>query len=336
MHVAHPLTALLPLITRFSSVRVGVLGDLMVDRFIYGDARRLSPEAPVPVVQIKRRTTQPGGAANVANNVLSMGGQLSLFGVLGADDAGHEVQALLAANGADLGGLILDPRRPSTVKTRLVAQSQQVVRFDEEETAPIDGGISSRLLAELAAQAPRLSVLLISDYAKGLLNRELVTGALRVAHEHGLQVVADPKPANIGLYSGVDVIKPNLGEALRLAGRETEVDDGAMPQLCAEVRERSGAKHVMITAGARGVFLLEGERFTHIAAHEREVYDVAGAGDTTLAALALALACGAGLHSAALLGNLAGSIAVGRLGIAAVTAADLITEIETTHGHPES
>jgi D-beta-D-heptose 7-phosphate kinase/D-beta-D-heptose 1-phosphate adenosyltransferase len=329
------LKALLPLINRFPGVRIGVLGDLMVDRFIYGDARRLSPEAPVPVVKITRRTTQPGGAANVANNVLSMGGQLALFGVLGEDAAGHEVREMLAEGQADLRGVILDPHRLSTVKTRLVAQSQQVVRFDEEETGLIDGEITSALLNGLRAAMPGIAVLVISDYAKGLLNQELVAGATGLAHEQGVLVVADPKPANIGLYRGVDVLKPNMGEALRLAGSEREVDDAEMPQLCREVRARSGVSHVMITAGARGMFVLNGEQFTHIPAHERGVYDVAGAGDTVLAALALALACGAELHSAAVLGNLAGSIAVGRLGIAAVTAAELKSEIEMLHGNTE-
>jgi rfaE bifunctional protein kinase chain/domain len=329
------LKALVPLIDRFPGVRIGVLGDLMVDRFIYGDARRLSPEAPVPVVKITRRTTQPGGAANVANNVLSMGGQLALFGVLGDDAAGHEVHKMLSERQAGLQGVILDPRRRSTVKTRLVAQSQQVVRFDEEETEPVDGEITGALLQGLREAMPGIAVLVISDYAKGLLNPELVEGAIDLAHAQGVLVVADPKPANIGLYRGVDVLKPNMGEALRLAGSEREVEDAEMPQLCREVRSRSGASHVMITAGARGMYVLCGEQFTHIPAHERGVYDVAGAGDTVLAALALALACGAQLHSAALLGNLAGSIAVGKLGIAAVTAAELKTEIEMLHGSTE-
>jgi D-beta-D-heptose 7-phosphate kinase/D-beta-D-heptose 1-phosphate adenosyltransferase len=325
--------ALLGLLGRFPTKQVAVIGDLMVDCFIYGEALRLSPEAPVPVVQIKRRTTQPGGAANVAHNVLTLGGRLSLFGVLGTDDPGREVQAMLAARGAQLGGVIFDSRRPSTVKTRVVAQAQHLVRFDEEETAPIDGDVTQRLLAELQAELGALSVVVLSDYAKGLLNAELVQGCIAACRDRGIPVVADPKPVNIGIFAGVDVIKPNLGEALRLAGRERDVADGEMPALCEEVRERAGAQSVVVTAGARGVFVSGESGFTHIPALPREVYDVAGAGDSALAALALALACGAPLVDAARLGNLAGSIAVGRLGIAAVSAAELHAEIEVAYGH---
>jgi rfaE bifunctional protein kinase chain/domain len=311
-----------------------VLGDLMVDRFIYGDARRLSPEAPVPVVEIRRRTTQPGGAANVGNNVLSLGGRLHLFGLLGDDDAGCDAERLLAAAGANLDGVWFDKERPSTVKTRIVAQSQQLVRFDEEETAPAGADLLAWLLERIDAALPALQVFVISDYAKGLLSAGLVSGAIERCRARGIPVVADPKPVNVKLFMGVDVIKPNLGEALRLAGIERELSEAEMPWLCCEVRERCAARSVIVTAGARGMYILDGEEFTHLPALAREVYDVAGAGDSTLAAIALALGCQAPLAEAARLGNLAGAIAVGKLGVAAVQAAELRAAVEALHGMP--
>lgn len=323
---------LLPYLDRFPAVRAGVLGDLMVDRFIYGEARRISPEAPVPVVQIRRRTTQPGGAANVGNNVLSLGGQLSLYGVLGDDEAGRDALLLLQQAGAELEGVMLDERRPSTVKTRVVAQAQHLVRFDEEETAPVDGPVTHWLLERIDAALDSLQVFVISDYAKGLLNAELVRGVIERCKARGIKVVADPKPVNAPLFASVDVIKPNLGEALRLAGEERELGEDEMPVLCRTVLERTGAGSVVVTAGARGMYVLDGAAFTHLHSEAREVYDVAGAGDSTLAAIALMLGCGAPLALAARVGNLAGGIAVGKLGIAAVKQGEIRALLEEGHG----
>jgi len=325
-------TELTDLVGRFSGLNAGVLGDLMADRFIYGHAGRISPEAPVPVVQIRQRTIQPGGAANVGNNVLSLGGRLSLFGVLGDDEAGREVRGLLSAGGADVTGVLLLSERPSTVKTRVVAQSQHLVRFDEEETADLPAGEAARLLEQLTAALDGLDVLILSDYDKGVLTPGLVAPLMERCRARGLKTFVDPKPANIELFTGADVIKPNYHEALRLAGRERNAPSEEMEQVCREVRERSGALNVVITAGSKGMFILAGEQFSHLPGMPREVYDVAGAGDTTLAALALALAAGADLVTAGRLANLAGSIAVGKLGIAAVTAAELKAEVEARYG----
>ena len=323
---------LLPFIDRFPTVRTGVLGDLMVDRFIYGEARRISPEAPVPVVQIRRRTTQPGGAANVGNNVLSLGGRLALFGVLGDDEAGREAAALLKQAGAELSGVMLDSKRPSTIKTRVVAQAQHLVRFDEEETKPIDGPITSWLLERISAALDGLQVFVISDYAKGLLSPELVRGVIGRCQARGIKVVADPKPVNAALFEGVDVIKPNLGEALRLAGEERDLSEDEMPALCRAVLERTGAGSVVVTAGARGMYVLDSAGYIHLHSEAREVYDVAGAGDSTLAAIALMLGCGAPLAAAARIGNLAGAVAVGKLGIAAVRQSEIRQLLEEGHG----
>jgi D-beta-D-heptose 7-phosphate kinase/D-beta-D-heptose 1-phosphate adenosyltransferase len=318
------------LLTRIAGLRIGVLGDLMVDRFIYGDALRISPEAPVPVVTIRERTTQPGGAANVANNVVSLGGRCSLFGVIGDDPAGHEVRALLVAEGCDVRGVLAPGGYASTVKTRVVAQSQQLVRIDEEQASTIDEATQAQLLGAIAEQLSELQVLVISDYAKGVLTPALAPQVLELARSANIPVVVDPKPANMALYAGADVIKPNLGEALRYVGRES-ADEDEMRSVCADVYARSGVQAVVVTAGGRGCYVYDGTQFSHLEGHVRNVYDVAGAGDSTLAALALALAADADLVTAAALGNLAGSIAVGKLGVAAVTAAELRDELEAHH-----
>jgi D-beta-D-heptose 7-phosphate kinase/D-beta-D-heptose 1-phosphate adenosyltransferase len=327
---------LLTCLDHFSGVRTGVLGDLMVDEFAYGRARRLSPEAPVPIVEIERRTTQPGGAANVGHNVLTLGGRLSLFGVLGEDDPGYGVRQVLAEQGADVAGVLMLAERPSTVKTRVVAQAQHLLRFDEEDTSELPVAAVAALSEMLLAELSQLNVLIISDYAKGVLTPALVRDVLRACREQGVRTFVDPKPVNIELFGGADVIKPNYHEALRLTGRERDVEPGEMDQVCREVRERTAARSVVITAGARGMFVLAGDVFTHLPGRPREVYDVAGAGDTTLAALALAVAAGADLASAARLANLAGSIAVGKLGIAAVTRDELRAEVKRADGDAQS
>lgn len=317
-------------IARFPTARIGVLGDLMIDRFVYGTVSRISPEAPVPVLAVTSKVTQPGGAANAAVNVLSMGGQLRLFGALGEDAAALEVLALLTERGADTRGVQLIAGRPSTVKTRIVAQSQQVVRIDEEDTAPLPASAASALLDSVKEALAQLDLLVVSDYAKGVITPAFAQQLIAACAVQGVRVVVDPKPVNAQAFGGADVIKPNLGEALRLAGRQPG-DSDRLELLCLELRERTGIPGVVVTAGARGMYVLEGEHVTHLPGVPREVYDVAGAGDSVLAAIALGLASGLGLTDSARLGNLAGSIAVGHLGIAAVTPHEMRAALEDGH-----
>ncbi len=322
-------TEILKVLNSFSGACIGVVGDLMADRFIYGRASRISPEAPVPVVHITHRTTQPGGAANVGNNVMSLGGGLHLFGVLGKDEVGAEIRTILSGQGARLEGVVSDGDRPSTVKTRVVAHNQQVVRFDEELAGDIAESTREQLLRHVTAALPELDILLLSDYAKGVLTESLVTTLISAAATAGVPVIVDPKPGNISRYHGVDLVKPNLGEALALFAQTPDGNRRDMPEVCREVRRLAGARRVIITAGQEGMHVLdENDEYRHLAGMPREVYDVAGAGDTTLAAIALALASGANLFSAARIGNLAGSIAVGHLGVTAVRHAEMIEELE--------
>ncbi|MEZ5338310.1 MAG: PfkB family carbohydrate kinase [bacterium] len=321
----------------FPEARIGVLGDLMADRFIYGRASRISPEAPVPVVHITHRTTQPGGAANVGNNVLSMGGRLSLFGVLGDDEAGEEIRTMLSERGAEMQGVVSISGRPSTVKTRVVAQNQQVVRYDEETTSDIPNETRNELLQRVIEALPELDILLLSDYAKGVLTEDLVPRLIAAAQQAGVQVVVDPKPGNIGRYQGADLVKPNMSEALALFGQDGSGQRRDMHGVCSQVRELAGARQVIVTAGQEGMHVLDaGGHYRHLPGLPREVFDVAGAGDSTLAAIAMALAGGADLFIAARIGNLAGSIAVGHLGVTAVRLEEMSAELEEFLGESGS
>jgi rfaE bifunctional protein kinase chain/domain len=314
-------------IAKFAQLRLGVIGDLMLDRFVYGSVTRISPEAPVPVVNVQSRRSQPGGAANAAANVLSLGAQVELFGVLGVDEAGTELLGLLEQCGMGIRGLQFLSGRCSTVKTRIVAQSQQVVRVDEEHTERLSGEDEQRLLRSALDAVPELDALVVSDYAKGVINAATAEQLFAAYAAGGKPVIADPKPVNGALFSSATVIKPNLLEATRLAGWESA--EGNPPEaLCRAVQKRTGVANVIVTAGARGMYVLEQGKFTHLPAIAREVYDVAGAGDSVLAALACGIAAGLSVTEAAWLGNVAGSIAVGHLGIAAVTADELIAGLE--------
>ncbi len=319
---------LLARLSAFAGVRVGVFGDLMVDRFIYGDVQRISPEAPVPVVRIRRRSTQPGGAANVACNVVSLGGKSSLFGALGADEAGAEVRLLLET--IDLHGVVSPPGYPSTVKTRVVARSQHMLRIDEEETGPLAAEARTELMQRLFSSLKDLQVLVVSDYAKGVVDHAETAQLISSAAAAGVPVIVDPKPENAAAFAGASVVKPNLDEALRIAGVSAERarDEDAMLEVCQRVKAATGAQEVLITAGSRGLYVLAREGYAHVPGHPREVFDVAGAGDSTVAAIALAIGAGAALLEAAELGNLAGSLAVGKLGVAAVTAEEMRLEIQ--------
>jgi D-beta-D-heptose 7-phosphate kinase/D-beta-D-heptose 1-phosphate adenosyltransferase len=321
---------LLEAVRLFRLARIGVLGDLMIDRFVYGTVNRISPEAPVPVLAVSSKLVQPGGAANTAVNVMSLGGMVRLFGILGDDHAAHEVLEILAEHGADSSGVVLLPDRPSTVKTRIVAQSQQVVRIDEEDASPLPTQVSSQLMAGLLEALPELDLLVVSDYAKGVINKPFAEQVVRACQARQIRVVVDPKPAHAAAFAGASVIKPNLGEALSLTGHPAEATYDPN-KLCAEVSRISRIPGVVVTAGARGMYVLDDGELTHLPGVAREVYDVAGAGDSVLAALALGLASNLRLTDSARLGNLAGSIAVGHLGVAAVKAEELQAALEDQH-----
>jgi D-beta-D-heptose 7-phosphate kinase/D-beta-D-heptose 1-phosphate adenosyltransferase len=303
----------------------------MVDRFIYGDAERLSPEAPVPVVRLRRRTSQPGGAANVASNVTSLGGQVSVFGAVGDDPAGDEIRAMLEAQGADLSGVVSPSGYPTIIKTRVIARGQQMLRIDEEEPGLLSRDAQGEVAKRLSGMIGDIDAVVISDYAKGLITLDMALHVVTICNDAGVPVLVDPKPTNAAMFAGADLIKPNLGEAIQIAGRDNREAQLDMPGLCKAVHDASGVQSVIVTAGSQGMHVLSSGVYSYLPGQTREVYDVAGAGDSTLAAIALGMAAGLSVLEAAWLGNLAGSLAVGHQGVASIRAEELLEEVARKH-----
>ncbi len=300
-----------------------VLGDLMLDRYWWGSVSRLSPEAPVPVVHKQRSSVVPGGAANVAANVASLGGQPLLVGVVGADEAGRELRTELARRGIGDEHVITDARRPTTVKTRVVAHSQHVVRVDEEDRSPVPSEVATQLADRVASLLSATAAVVISDYAKGVLGPDLLRRVIREARERDRWVVVDPKGNDYARYRGASLICPNRGEAFAAAGVDADAPD-AVRLAGARLLDAGVADAVLVTLGEAGMMLFEpGRPASAIAALARAVYDVTGAGDTVIAALTLALAAGAPLGTAIRLANVAAGLAVEQVGTAAVTSAQL-------------
>lgn len=307
---------------------VVVLGDVMLDRYWWGSVSRLSPEAPVPVVEKRGATVAPGGAANVAANVASLGGHPWLVGVLGADEAGRELVAELRRRGIPTEHLVVDAGRPTTVKTRIVAVSQHVVRVDEEERRPLDGPLAQEVADRVLGLLSESRVLVISDYAKGVLAPGVLGPVLKAARALGCTVVVDPKGLDYGRYAGASVICPNRAEALAAAGIDAETPD-AVVRAGQWLLASGVAGAVLVTLGEAGMMLFEpGRPPTRIPARARAVYDVTGAGDTVVAMLGLALAAGAPLDEAVRLANVAAGLAVEEVGTTAVSAVRVRAALE--------
>lgn len=307
----------------FAGKHVLVAGDLMLDRYWAGEVDRISPEAPVPIVRKVSAYAVPGGAANTACNVAALGARVILFGVTGQDEAGAELRAMLAQRGIDGAHISIAAGRPTTVKLRVVAHDQQIVRIDDEETAPIDAALSDRVVEQAERLVPDVDAVLLSDYAKGFATAPVVKGIIGAALRHAKPVVVDPKSADIERYRGATVLKPNRAELALLTGlpaRQHEETLRAARRLMRLVEPAA----VVVTEGKDGMTLLprDGPE-EHFPSFARAVYDVTGAGDTTLATLAVALAAGAALGDAVWLANLAAGLAVGEAGTAAISRAKL-------------
>jgi D-beta-D-heptose 7-phosphate kinase/D-beta-D-heptose 1-phosphate adenosyltransferase len=308
---------------------VVVLGDLMLDEFIWGDVSRISPEAPVPVVDIRRQSTHLGGAANVLANLVALGAKACVIGVVGDDDAANKVRSELRAQSAlqtnDL--LITDKSRPTTIKTRIIAHSQMVVRADREHRGPVDAETEKEIITAALSAIANAHALVVSDYDKGVITPRILSEVLPAAYER-MPVLIDPKIRNFDSYRPATLVTPNHHEALRMAGIEDDSDEGL--QLAGhKIRERLACDSVLITRGARGMILFEGNGDPiHVNTAAREVYDVTGAGDTVIATLAAALAGGASMTNAALLANHAAGIVVGKVGTAIATIAEIQDSIE--------
>lgn len=320
------------IINQFINHRIVVLGDLMLDEFIWGEVRRISPEAPVPVVDVKRESWHLGGAGNVISNLLELGAQAVPIGIIGDDEAGKLLNRKFAACGATTDGLIIDASRPTTRKTRIVAHSQQMVRADREDRSPINAEIEARVLAAFNSQLRDAEAVIISDYDKGLLTSHLLESVIAATHAQGKIVCLDPKIKNFLSYRQVDVITPNQPEAERASG--IEITDGAsLIKAAHRIREMLDCVNVLITRGEHGMTLLDSQNgMTHIPTVAREVYDVTGAGDTVIATLTLAMAAGANVSEAAIIANHAAGVVVGKVGTATISQSELqavLTDLES-------
>ena len=312
------------LISRFVGLPVLVVGDLMLDEFIWGSVSRISPEAPVPVLEVQRRTFAVGGAANTAANVVALGGAAVLAGVVGADANADRVRELLTAQGVGVGPVVADPGRPTITKTRVVAGTQQVVRIDHEQPGPPADAVAAMLLDAVGRALPLVRGVVVSDYGKGVVTAEVAGRVIAAAAAAGVPVVVDPKGTDYAKYRGATLVKPNqleAGQVLNRTLRTSEDVDRAGADLTALLGGRTG---VLVTRGPHGMTAFEpGRPPVHVPTQAREVYDVTGAGDTVAAALTLALAAGADLATACHLASLAAAVVVGKAGTAVCTAAEL-------------
>ena len=319
-----PLTGL---IRAASGKRVVCVGDVMLDRFVYGSVTRISPEAPVPIMRRAREAAMPGGAGNVARNLSSLGMSASLLGVVGDDAEGRELAELLGNIEGIEADLIAMRGRSTTLKTRFVAGGQQLLRVDAEDTATIDPASEAELIASIADEAANAAVIILSDYAKGAVTDGVIAAALKAGAENGVPVIADPKGRDFARYGAVDLLKPNASELAIALGLPVESDQEIETALTA-AQSVLPAKSVVVTRAAKGMsFAEEGDAPQHHSGQAREVYDVSGAGDTSIAALALGLAGGASLSDAVSLAIAASGIAVGKAGTATVSAAELETAL---------
>jgi D-beta-D-heptose 7-phosphate kinase/D-beta-D-heptose 1-phosphate adenosyltransferase len=304
-----------------------VIGDLILDHYVMGRVSRISPEAPVPVVHVESETLRLGGAANVFNNILALGGKADLCGVIGADESGRLLLKELGQSRSGRGGVIIDHDRPTTRKSRVIAHNQQIVRYDMEGRQELKGTLQKRLLRYVESRIRELSCIVVSDYAKGVVSAALMTELTRLAALRKIPIIVDPKVEHFSYYKGVTVITPNHLEATQAAGLHGD-DDQTINQAGAVIRQRLGCQSVLITRGEKGMSLYEGEGTSwHLPTQARQVYDVTGAGDTVIGTLALALATGASMREAATLANHAAGIVVGMVGTATVSPKQLLEAV---------
>ncbi|MFN5960014.1 MAG: bifunctional heptose 7-phosphate kinase/heptose 1-phosphate adenyltransferase [Verrucomicrobiota bacterium] len=322
-------------LSRFRGLRVMVIGDIMLDRFIWGNVTRISPEAPVPVVHVVREDAYPGGAANVARNLAPFAGRVDVLGVTGAGLLTDQLLGLLEAGGIATDGILVSPEHETIVKTRIIARSQQMARIDRETIRPPSPETLARALAWFRAQLPETDAVILEDYAKGFLTQELVDVVLREAAAAGVPVSVDPNPGNPLRWHGATVIKPNRREAFAAAGLMDpgDVSEVELMKALVSLGEALFAKWetrmLLITLGEHGMALLEpGKPVYHTPTRAREVFDVSGAGDTAIALFTLALAAGASAPDAAELSNMASGIVVGKVGTATLSPDELLAACE--------
>ncbi len=320
---------LLRIVDRFATAKILVIGDIIVDHFIWGSVSRISPEAPVPVVNVGKEELLLGGSANVLRNIISLGGKGAICGIIGSDSMGRQVTDLIEELSASTKGLI-PGGRPTTVKTRVVAQGQQVVRFDREQIGFPSKESLRKMLDYLERHLGDFDAVIVSDYAKGVINEPFMRRLHQLRQEimiqegRSLPLIVDPKPANLHHFVGATIITPNHHEASQMSGMDIGDDEQGILVAARQIRDEIDCQGVLITRGEAGMALLdENDTLVTIPAMAKEVYDVTGAGDTVAGTLALGLAVGCSLADAAVLANHAAGIVVAKVGTAAVKAKEL-------------
>ena len=314
--------------SNFGKATILILGDIMLDEYLYGAVTRISPEAPVPVVEINNEQVRLGGAANVANNIRSLGDEPYLVGVVGEDEASIKLSQLLKEKGISRDYLVNDSERPTTIKTRIIAHSQQVVRADREDTREITGDLEKRILDKFNMVADRIKAVIISDYGKGVITASLLEKIIPACRNKGIFVAVDPKETHFLNYKKVSLITPNHHEAGFAAGKRIKTDEdlNAVGKL---LLDKLQTDSILITRGEKGMALFnangEVDYFPTVA---KKVFDVTGAGDTVIASFVSAVAAGATLKEAAVISNCAAGVVVGEIGTATVTLLQLVEELK--------
>lgn len=313
------------LVENFHNARILCVGDVMLDRFVSGTIKRISPESPVPVLSLGDTRVYPGGAANVARNIAALGGHCTLIGVIGDDKQGRDLAEILNSLGTARPLFAIAADRPTTEKTRYVSQGQHVLRVDEERNDPISPEIAAKLLKSVEQMIGEHDVLVLSDYAKGALTDDLLAKLIALARDRKLPIVVDPKSKSLSRYAGATVITPNAKETEAATGIDPAQSDSAASEAADAALAQLDCDAILITRAEKGMTLgRRGRPAVHIASRAREVFDVVGAGDTVIAALALAIGAGGDIEEGARLANVAAGIVVGRRGTATVSQSELL------------
>lgn len=309
---------------KFKKTKIGVIGDVMLDRYILGEVKRISPEASVPVFTVEKEFFAPGGAANVAANIAALGGKVFVAGVVGKDEAGNVLIKQLKVRKIDTTGIVKIANGLTTQKTRIVTRSQQLIRIDKENNSGIAAGIEKKLTNFISKNIKNWDGLIISDYAKGVVGKKIVQSAINLAKRHKKPVIGDAKPKNARYFKNISVLAPNHKEAAEMAGTNDIKRAGRI------IRKKLNCS-VLITQGPQGMTIFEKDKIESFSSKAKEVFDVVGAGDTVTAVLALCLASGFDLRTAAIVANHAAGIVVGKKGTSTVSPKELVDDLKNKH-----
>lgn len=315
---------LIKIVDNFKGKKIGVIGDLMLDHFIWGDVERISPEAPVPVVLVAKESFVPGGAGNTAANISALGGEAFIVGLTGKDFAGKTLLSEFKKRGIKTEGVVEHSQKPTIQKIRVVARGQQIVRVDKEDAQYVDGGAEKKMLKFIASHIKEWDGLVVSDYAKGLITKNFSETLVSLAAKYKKPIICDIKPKHASFFKNATLLSPNHKESLQISGASDVNEAGRIIQ-------KQLNCNVLLTQGAEGATLFEDNKIKHFPAlaMAREVVDVSGAGDTVVATATLALSAGANLEQASIIANHAAGIVVGKLGTATVAPKELIQYLES-------